>query len=328
MAKSRNQKMKLLLIMKELLENTDSSHPASIAYLIEMLGENGILAERKSIYDDIDTLRLFGLDIESRRERPSGYYIASREFELAELKLLVDSVQSSKFITHRKSGQLIKKLEALAGRHEASQLQRQVYVANRIKTMNESIYYNVDKIHTAISRDTKVRFQYFEWTPEKGTQLKKQGEFYKISPWGLAWQDDNYYLIGFDSQAGIIKHYRVDKMLRLEVMRAKREGKEVFRKFDTASYTRKTFGMFGGEEEKVHLLCKNQMAGVMIDRFGKDVMMYKEDEDKFRVIADVNVSSQFFGWIAGLGQEVQIAAPQEIREQFKEYLDKLRNQYK
>lgn len=320
--------MKLLLIMKELLENTDSSHPASIAYLIEMLGENGILAERKSIYDDIDTLRLFGLDIESRRERPSGYYIASREFELAELKLLVDSVQSSKFITHRKSGQLIKKLEALAGRHEAGQLQRQVYVANRIKTMNESIYYNVDKIHTAISRDTKVRFQYFEWTPEKETQLKKQGEFYKISPWGLAWQDDNYYLIGFDSQAGIIKHYRVDKMLRLEVMRAKREGKEVFRKFDTASYTRKTFGMFGGEEEKVHLLCKNQMAGVMIDRFGKDVMMYKEDEDKFRVIADVNVSSQFFGWIAGLGQEVQIAAPQKVREQFKEYLDKLRNQYK
>lgn len=320
--------MKLLLIMKELLENTDSSHPASVSHLIEMLGANGIPAERKSIYDDIDTLRLFGLDIENRRERPSGYYIASREFELAELKLLVDSVQSSKFITHRKSGQLIKKLEALAGRFDAGQLQRQVYVANRIKTMNESIYYNVDKIHTAISKNAKVRFQYFEWTPDKKIQLKKQGGLYKISPWGLAWQEDNYYLIGFDSQAGIIKHYRVDKMLRLEVMRAKREGKEVFRKFDTASYTRKTFGMFGGEEEKVHLLCRNQMAGVMIDRFGKDVMMYKENEERFRVIVDVNVSSQFFGWIAGLGQEVQIAAPQKVREQFKEYLDKLRDQYK
>lgn len=327
MAKSNNQKMKILLIMRELLENSDSQHPVSVKGLISMLESNGIMAERKSIYDDIETLRLFGLDIENRREKPSGYYIASRCFELAELKLLVDSVQSSKFITHRKSEELIKKLERLAGRYEASKLQRQVYVSNRIKTMNESIYYNVDKIHEAISANTKIRFQYFEWTITKETRLKKDGEFYQISPWGLCWNDENYYMIGFDSRAGIIKHYRVDKMLRLELMRSRREGREVFEKFDTANYTKRTFGMFGGEEVKVKLRLKNYMAGVMIDRFGKDIMLNRADEDTFTALVSVNVSPQFFGWLTGLGSGVKIESPVQVAEAYRNELLEVLAQY-
>lgn len=187
MAKSYNQKMKILYLMQAFLESTDEMHSLTMQEILEMLTRNGIRAERKSVYDDMETLRNYGLDIVYRKEQPSGYYLASRDFELPELKLLVDAVQSSKFITERKSAELIRKIEGLTSRYEAQQLQRQVFVANRIKTMNESIYYNVDKIHGAISSNVKIRFRYFEWTVEKQMHLKKSGKEYCISPWALTW---------------------------------------------------------------------------------------------------------------------------------------------
>ena len=185
-----------------------------------------------------------------RKEKNYEYYIANRSFELPELKLLVDAVQSSKFITHKKSNELIKKVEGLASVHQARQLQRQVFVQNRVKTMNESIYYNVDKIHNAISQGVKVSFLYFEWavsftTKERIKRPKRGGERYAISPWALTWDDENYYMIGYDSESKKIKHYRVDKMQSIELTDEKRDGQRVFQKFDMAQYSKMTFGMYG-----------------------------------------------------------------------------------
>ena len=198
--------------MKFLLENTDEGHPATTEDILAELSRHDIPAERKSIYSDIESLTNYGMDIILRKERPSGYYLASREFELPELKLLVDAVQTSRFITERKSRELIKKLEGMASRYDGSLLQRQVIVTNRIKSMNESIYYNVDAIHQAISDNVKIKFKYVEWTASKQTKFKRDGEEYLVSPWALTWSDDNYYMIGFDSKNGKVKHYRVDKM--------------------------------------------------------------------------------------------------------------------
>ena len=325
MAKSYNQKMKILYIMKALYEKTDEEHVLSTAELIEELAGYGIKAERKSIYDDIEALRLFGMDIINRRERPAGYYLASRKFELPELKLLVDAVQSSKFITYKKSEQLIKKLVNMTGKFEAQQLHRQVYVTNRIKTMNESIYYNVDKIHNAIAQNVQITFQYYEWTVTKEMQLKKNGEQYKISPWALCWDDENYYLIGFDEAASMIKHYRVDKMLGIATRKEKRIGRAHFENFDTASYTKKTFGMFGGREKDLELIFENKYIGVVIDRFGKDIPIIRQSGEYFKARIKVAVSNQFYGWLVGIGSGVEIAAPKEIALEYKEYLSKIIN---
>ena len=228
MSKSGNQKLKILYLMKGLTENTDEDNVMSMAEILDYLKSYGIDAERKSIYDDIEALRVFGVDIINRKEKPSGYYVASRQFEMPELKLLVDSVQSSKFITTKKSNELIKKLGNLCSVHEAKLLKRQVHVSNRIKTMNESIYYNVDDIHSAISLNRKIAFRYCEWTTKKELVPKKNGEFYNISPWSLTWDDENYYLIGFDNISGIVKHYRVDKIQNIKQLDEPREGKEFF----------------------------------------------------------------------------------------------------
>jgi predicted DNA-binding transcriptional regulator YafY len=328
MARSSMQKKKILLIMRELLEKTDETHPLSIPELILMLSENGISAERKSIYHDMEVLREFGIDIENRREKPAGYYVASRDFELPELKLLVDAVQCARFITKKKSKELIRKLEDLTSKSEAVQLQRQVFVLNRNKTVNENIYYNVDKIHTAISQNVKIRFQYYEWTVAKEMKLRREGMFYEISPWALTWDDENYYMIGYDPVGKAIKHYRVDKMVNLDMMRRSREGRELFARFDLVSYSQRVFGMFGGEEEEIRLRCKNDLAGVMIDRFGKDVSIRPVSEDSFAVTVKVHVSQQFFGWLFALGNKARIESPARVVKQFENQISEVWGCYK
>ncbi len=327
MAKSYNQKMKLLYLMKLFLERSDEDHVLTMADILEEMSRYGIAAERKSIYDDVEALRLFGMDIVHTKSRPSGYYLASRMFELPELKLLVDVVQSSKFITRKKSAQLIKKLESLTSRYEARQLDRQVFVANRIKTMNETIYYNVDKIHGGISQNVKITFQYFEWTVDKSTRLKKNGARYEISPWALTWDDENYYMIGYDSQAGMIKHYRVDKMLSIQLTTKPREGGEMFDHFDIASYAGKRFGMFGGEETDVEMVCENRLIGVMIDRFGKEVAVKPVDEGHFSLRTRVALSDPFYGWLSGLGTGVSIRRPEAVVQRYKKFLADLMSGY-
>ena len=321
MAKSAGQKLKLLYIIKLLSESTDENHPASTADIIAYLESNGIHSERKSIYDDIARLIDFGYDIIQVHSRlGGGYYMAGRDFELPELKLLVDAVQSSRFITTRKSRSLIKKLEQLAGKHDAGKLQRQVYVAGRIKTENESIYYSIDHIHSAIQENKKISFQYLDWNLKK--QLVPRDKLERVvSPWALIWREENYYLAAFDSQDQIMKHYRVDKMGQVKVLKDAREGMEQFEKTDPAIYSNQTFGMYAGQEEIVTLQFPNRLIGVVLDRFGKDVDIRPMTDRIFRIRAKVAVSGQFFGWLAGIGREAVVIKPVSVRNQYQKWLE-------
>ena len=316
MPKGTNQKFKLYRLAQLMLEQTDDEHYITMPEILAGLRNYRITADRKSIYQDLKDLEVLGIEVEGE---PDGkgyhYHVVSRPFELPELKLLVDAIQSSRFITEKKTNALIRKLEKLVSRYEANRLQRQVFVSGRIKTMNESIYYAVDTIHNAISDNKKIRFQYYQWNVKKEMVLRRDGAFYEISPWGLSWDSENYYLVGFDSEAGEIRHYRVDKMLRIQMTDKAREGKEHFRKLDMADYAKKSFGMFGGEEKTVKLLVDRQLAGVIVDRFGKDVHMIPVDEKHFTVSVTVMVSSQFLGWIFSLGEKVEILGPEEVKEQ-------------
>lgn len=323
MPKSENQKQKLLYIEKYLREHTDETHSVTTPQIIAYLEQNGIRAERKSIYSDIQTLMDFGLDIIKGDGPRDGYRLVSREFELAEVKLLVDLVQSSKFITTKKSRELIGKLEKLVSISDAKKLQRQVVVTDRNKTANESIYYSVDILYAAIASNVQVRFQYFDWNVKKEMVLRKDGAFYQVSPWLLTWDDENYYLVAYDETAGCMKHYRVDKMLHLSPTEDLREGREDFEAIDIAAYSKKTFGMFAGEERTIQLVCDNSLTGVIIDRFGKDVAIRPYDEKHILVRANVAVSPQFYGWLAGLSTRAQILSPEDIAADYKEYLQRI-----
>lgn len=322
MPKSFRQKIKILYLMRAFLELTDQRHPMSVKDLIAYLEDFGIQAERKTIYDDIENLRIFGMDIVSRRERPAGFYLASRPFEIAELKLLADAVQSSRFITQGKSRHLIKKLESLAGKYQAKELQSQVLVENPAKAVNESVYDNINEIHRGIASDRQITFQYFQWTVSKKMGLKKDGERYVVSPWKLIWKDENYYLVGLDEKSGIVKHYRVDKMLRILVEEKPRRGREIFRQIDPAELLTGTFGMFGGRMETVSLELENRLVGVAIDRFGQDIMIMGQDDGHFVTRVRVHVSRPFFGWLAGLGSGAAILSPESVRREYRDFLKK------
>mgnify|MGYP001850861862 FL=1 len=328
MPKGTNQKFKLYRLAQIMLENTDEEHYITMPEIMAALGKYEITADRKSIYTDLRDLETLDIEVEGE---PVGnryhYHVINRPFELPELKLLVDAIQSSRFITEKKTNALIRKLEKLVSKYDAQKLQRQVYVSGRIKTMNESIYYTVDAIHNAISENRKIRFQYFQWNVKKEMELRHGGAWYHISPWGLAWDNENYYLVGYDSDAGRIKHYRVDKMLHIRISEEEREGREHFQKLDMADYTKKSFGMFGGEEQTVKLLVDNNLVGVILDRFGKDVMLIPADEGHFTVNVDVHVSGLFLGWIFSLGEQVKILSPEGVAEQMKLEAERLMRQY-
>ena len=328
MARSSYQKLKPLYIMNYLLQNTDEDHPVTVNQIISYLDSQGISAERKSIYSDIEALQYFGLDIvQSGSGRSCGYYIAHRTFELPELKLLVDSVQSSKFITHRKTATLIRKIERLASVHEAQLLNRQVFVKNRIKTMNESIYYNVDEIHNGISKNKKIRFLYFEYNVQKERQYRRNGEYYVVSPFALTWDDENYYMVAYDSDAAMIKHYRVDKMEKISILEEDRDGLEAYQALDMAIYARKTFGMFTGKEEHVVLRFENHLVGAVLDRLGRDVFIVPDGPDHFTVRTDVIVSPQFFAWVTGFGTSAQVIGPGQVVEAMKDHICAVAGQY-
>ena len=328
MARSSYQKLKPLYIMNYLLQNTDEDHPVTVNQIISYLDSQGISAERKSIYSDIEALQYFGLDIvQSGSGRSCGYYIAHRTFELPELQLLVDSVQSSKFITHKKTAALIKKIETLASIHEAQLLNRQVFVKNRIKTMNESIYYNVDEIHNGISKNKKIRFLYFEYNVQKERQYRRNGAYYVVSPFALTWDDENYYMVAYDSDAAMIKHYRVDKMEKISILEEDRDGLEAYQALDMAIYARKTFGMFTGKEEHVVLRFENHLVGAVLDRLGRDVFIVPDGPDHFTVRTDVIVSPQFFAWVTGFGTSAQVIGPGHVVEAMKDHICAVAGQY-
>ena len=309
MAKSSNQKTKLLHLAQMLLRQSDEDHPLTVAQLIEGLARADIKAERKSIYDDLEALRTFGLDVQCRKGKSSGWFIGQRDFELPELKLLMDAVQSSRFITQKKSDALIRKLEALTSVHQAGQLQRQVYVSGRIKVMNESIYYNVDKLHAAIAGQKAITFKYFDYDIARQKVFRREGRRYTVSPYGLIWNSENYYLVAFDHANRDMRHYRVDKMTEIVVTCLAREGRELYPNFQLAQYGQKHFGMYSGPEMKVTLRGRRDKASLVWDRFGQDVILVPDGEEHFTVTLPVVMSPQFFGWLLGLDGSVTLIAP-------------------
>ncbi|MBO5083014.1 MAG: WYL domain-containing protein [Lachnospiraceae bacterium] len=328
MPKSEKQKQKLLYIIKMLQEKSDESHPIKMEAILEMLDHEGIKAERKSIYNDMDTLRDFGYDIVLTKGKNGGYFLAYRDFDVAELKVLVDAVQASRFITTKKSKELIGKITTLAGEHEAKNLKREVYVMNRIKSENEAIYYNVDKIHSAIEDNKQITFKYLEYSVNKEAVPRRNGKTYKVSPRALAWNEEKYYLIAYDAEADLIKNYRVDKIKDITVTEESRIILEKDRNFDVAEYCNRAFGMYCGDDETITVRFPNHLIGVVIDRFGKEVNIYNSGDDSFETRLNVSVSPQLFGWLTGLGADVKIVRPERVVEQYKQYIQEIMKQYK
>lgn len=315
-----NQKLKIMYLMKILMEETDENHAITLQEIVDKLKSYGVTAERKSLYSDIENLRIFGLDINGyQMDRTFYYQLVDRDFQLPELKLLVDAVQASRFITEKESNDLIKRLETYASKYQAAQMHRQVYVNGRVKSRNEKNYYSVDDVYTAIDNDKKIEFQYFHFDVNKKEVLAHDGKIYKVSPWAMCWDDEKYYMVAFDEEAGKIKHYRVDKMIRTKVLDEKRAGKDEFKKENMAQYTHRLFGMFDGEVKNVELLCDNSMTDVIFDRFGLDTRIQRVDDSHFIAKISVAVSSLFFGWIMALGK-VKIIGPDDVMEQMKKQL--------
>ena len=316
MAKGANQKKKLFCILALLERESDETHPVSTDRIIDYLAANDINAERKSIYDDMRVLQELEYDVISCGRK--GYYLGARAFELAELKLLADAVQSSKFLTEKKSHELIKKLERFCSRHEAGKLQRQVHVFDRVKTMNESVLYNVDTIHEAIAENRTISFQYMKWNGKKELVPRHEGKRYLVSPYILMWEEENYYLVAYDEEAGGRRFYRVDKMADIKIEDAPRTHSEEFTE-NAALLSKKTFGMYDGKEERVRLSFEEPLLGVVIDRFGTEVILLDKGEGRYEAVVDVQVSQQFFGWVCGVSG-VTIVEPKHVAEAYRAHL--------
>lgn len=319
MPRNEHQKLKLLYLARILSENTDPAHPMTMAELLSALAACGVTAERKSVYDDLAALSDFGMDIEKTDGRIPGYYLASRTLELTELKLLVDAVQASRFITRKKSAELIAKLGTLASVHEARSLTRDVYVSERAKTMNETIYYSVDEIHRAMQENRTVQFRYFDWDMHHERVFRHNGKIYEVSPWLLLWEDENYYLLAYDTEADLLKHYRVDRILNISVTETPRAGGDQFRSLDAAQFSKKVFGMYGGKEELVVLRCDASLSGVIFDRFGAETPLCPSG-DGFTAAVRVLVSPQFLSWAASFADKLVIESPQDVREKMRAFL--------
>ena len=324
MARGENQKLKLLYLKQFFEEKTDEDHPATMPEILAYLHARGVEAERKSIYTDLDALSDFGMDVR-KDERGKSYQWFDREFELPEVKLIIDSVASSKFLSEKKSDALIKKLGTLCSEHQRKELRRQVRVMGRAKSMNNSVLINVDQLHAAIAANTTVRFKYFHYNVKMERVYSRKGEVYEVSPWALLYDNDNYYLYAFVD--GEFRNYRVDRMASVEQGTNERQGKEAFEKKDMPAFSKSTFGMFNGQEERVEMVFHNRMMDVVIDKFGKEVWLEKVDEWHFKISVPVAVSPQFFAGVFGLGNYVTITGPEHVKQQMKEMLEEVHKRY-
>lgn len=321
MGNRSNQKQVLLSLLDLFKKETDDRHGLGLAELTQKLEALGFKkVSRRTIYESIHILNENGYTIETRRQSPSNrvlYHYLSAPMELSEWKLLADAIQSSRFITEKKSNQMIEKISSFVSRYEASEMKRQVFVQGRNKYSNETIFYNVDDLHTAIRENLKVSFLYYDFNNKKEKVYHNNGERYTVDPWGLAWQEENYYLISSDPKTQKPRHFRVDKMERIELLSEKRSAVSPFRDMEQGVYTSTTFGMFGGDPVAVTLKVKNDYSGVIIDRFGKDVLFRNQDENHFLATVKVIPSPLFYGWALSFGNAVQIISPDSVVEAWK-----------
>lgn len=324
----RNQKLKIIYLMDILMKCTDENHGITLDQILEQLKTYDVTADRKTIYDDVEHLRAYGLEIElEQKNRTFNYRVLNHDFELVELKMLVDAVSSAKFITEKESDALIRKLEQFASKYQAEELQRQVKVNGRVKTKNKRTFYSVDAIHEAMNGNQQITFRYFSWNADKKMELRHDGKLYHVSPWALCWDDEKYYLIGYDSDKQGIKHFRVDKMIDTAVTEETRCGEDEFKKMDMGAYANRMFGMFDGEVQKVELSCPDSMANVIIDRFGMDVQISKKKDGYFSAKVDVAVTDLFIGWVMAL-RGVKIVGPEPVVALVKEKLREQTELYK
>ncbi|MCR5107951.1 MAG: WYL domain-containing protein [Lachnospiraceae bacterium] len=325
MAKSARQKLKLLYLRDILLRESDENHPLNAPALIKRLKDHDIEAERKSIYNDIENLADYGMDLLKLDGRDGGYFVGSSDFELAELKLLVDAVQSCRFITSRKSDQLIKKISSLTNIYDEEKLKRQVYSVNRIKTQNESVFYAIDDINAAILENKNINFLYMKWNSDKKLVPRRDGVKYHVTPIALIWDDEYYYLLALDLSDNKRKHFRVDKIKTVEKLEERSE--RLKEKIDIAGYSKKVFGMYGGKTESVSVRCPEDKVGIFIDRLGSDISIFKEDNGKVRIHTEVQVSDAFFGWIASLGPDIVITGSEDVRKGYISFIKDQLNNY-
>ncbi len=327
--RSVNQKLKLLYLKKFFEEETDADHPATMQDILDYLKENGIKAERKSIYTDLSALQDYGMDVRNKEDeegRVKTYKLLDRDFQLPEIKLIIDSIASSRFLSEKRSNDLIEHLGSLVSKHQRKELNRQVCVMGRPKSMNKYILYNADAIYRAITDDTTITFKYFHYNARHEREYARNGELYEVSPWALLYDNDNYYLYCSFSPNRFYT-YRVDRMAEVAQTANKRQGKEEFDKANMAEFSKSTFGMFSGKQEKVSMVIENKLIDVMIDKFGKDVWMTKEDKDHVMVMANVSVSPQFFAWVFGLGSAITITHPESVVKQMKDMLSEISKKY-
>ena len=317
MAKSERQKLKLLILRDYLRSHTDEQHPVSMQQILAALEGEGIRAERKSVYDDLATLRDYGMEIRKVSGKNGGYYVPERDFALSELKLLVDAVQAARFLSEKESMALIRKLAALSSAHEAELLRREVVVTGRAKSGSEDVCRNVDTLHAAIAGNSRITFRYFDWDLQGRRSFRPKT--YEASPIALCWEDENYYLVAYGVPHGLT-HYRVDKMTEITATGVPRESNDETRSFDPAVYSQQVFGMFRGEQCRMKLRFENSLAGVVLDRFGRDRLLVPDGPDHFVFQADISVSPTFLGWLAGFGGRAEIVFPASAAEAYRDFL--------
>lgn len=313
-------KPRILYLLRILEQYTDEEHPLTTKQLIEMLNEKyGISTYRTTIAKDVVALQEFGVDIVVVHSTQCKYFIGSRQFELPELKLLIDAVESSKFITSKKSDALIKKIHMLTSNEQVKKLKRNNYVSGRIKPNNEQIYYIVDTINDAINEGKQISFQYYEYTGLKEKVLKNKGEVYTVSPYHLVWNDDYYYVVGYSEKREKIVTFRVDRIAsQPDILSA--DAVPAPEDFDIAEFTKQVFYMYDGEAVLVDLKCDNSLMKTMVDRFGEDITTLVYDENSFKVTVEVSTSPTFFGWIFGFGGKVQILSPESVKEEYRQMI--------
>lgn len=328
---SESKKLIPVYLQQLFLEKTDKNHFIRMPEILSFLETKGIYADRRTIYSAISLLNTADFEIIGVQEKGGyKYHHPNRIFNTNELKFLIDSVAASKFLTERKSRELIEKIKSLGCIYNRESLNRNMLLGNRIKSMNDKVLKNLDIIYAAIGGNNKIIFEYVKWTPERKLVPMRKGQTYSASPFAVTLNDDNYYLIAYDDKYHNIRHYRIDKMQAINISPAAREGREYYKQFNIAEYKQKTFGMFSGKEESVKLQCNNSIAGVIIDRFGESAAIRPDFDNPKVFIArvTVNISPQFYAWLFALGTDVKILSPESVIHDFSSMTDSVLKQYR